>query len=164
MNDRRRHRAFTLLDLLLTVAIIAILATVAVPALRPNDSLKLISAATILTADIEFAQSATLEDPANPTIVRVDSDKPGYWLALASDPETPIQRPMGGAYEVTFGEGANDFLDNLGLKLDGPADSVVFDGFGRLNQPDDVTVVLSSPTGELAVRVAATTGSVYVGE
>jgi hypothetical protein len=65
---------------------------------------------------------------------------------------------------VTFGEGTGEFLEGLGVKLDGAAESVVFDAFGRLNQPDDVTVTLSSPTGDLVVRVAASTGSVYVGE
>lgn len=131
------------------------------PALRPNDSLKLISAATLLTADIEFAQSATLDNPADPTIVRIDEKQSAYWLALDSDPETPISRPGGGAYEVRFGQGRHQFLEGLGLRLDdGKNNTIVYDAFGRLDRTSDAMIVLSSPTGGLTVRVAATTGSV----
>lgn len=162
---RRTRRAFTLLDLLLTIAILAIISTIAAPSLRPNDSLKLISAATILTADLEFAQSATLEDPADPTILRVDTKEGRYWLAKASDAETPVLRANGTAYEVDFGAGSSQYLDGIGIECkELPDDAVVFDAFGRLTLSDDIVLNLTSPTGVLTVRIAASTGSVYIGK
>lgn len=159
------RRGLTLLDVMLTVAILAIIAAVAAPSLRPNDSLKLISAATILTADLEFAQSATLEDPSDPTLVRVDIEEERYWLAKASAPETPITRSNGEAYSVQFGAGSSQYLDGIGLDTKDLADdAVTFDAFGRLTASEDVILTLTSPTGSLEVRVVSATGSVYIGE
>lgn len=150
---------------MLTVAIIAIIGAVAAPSLRPNDSLKLISAATILTADLEFAQSATLEDAADPTVVRVDEAADRYWLARSSAPETPIVRPSGEPYDITFGEGGSEFLAGIGIAAkDLPSGTVTFDAFGRLEQSDDIILTLTSPTGDLTVRIASSTGSVYIGK
>lgn len=160
------RRAFLLLDLLLAIVVMAILAAVALPALRPNDSLKLISGATMVAADLEFAQASTLEDPTDPVIFRVDDTIARYWLARQSAPDTPITKPNGSPHEVQFGEGAHDFLDNVGIHLDDTDDgaTVSFDPFGRLTQTKDTLVVLTSPTGELAVRIASATGSVYIGK
>ncbi|MBL8746153.1 MAG: hypothetical protein JNK58_07335 [Phycisphaerae bacterium] len=161
----RCPRAFTLLDLMLTIAILAIISVVAAPSLRPNDSLKLISAATILAADLEYAQSATLEHPADPTVVRIDAEKKTYWLARASDPESPINRPDGSPYEVVFGAGANNYLAGIGLSAkELPASAVTFDAFGRLTHPDDAILTITSPSGDLNVRVVSATGSVYIGK
>lgn len=166
MSTHPRHRGFLLLDLLLAVVVMAILAAVAIPALRPNDSLKLISAATMITTDLEFAQASTIDDPTDPVVFRVDDKFARYWLAKQSDPETPIDRPNGSPYEAQFGAGPHDYLTDIGLRLEESADgsTVQFDAFGRLTQTDDVFVMLSSPTGELAVRVASATGSVYIGK
>lgn len=153
-----------LLDLLLALAIVAIIAVVAVPSLRPNDSLKLIGAATLAVSDIEYAQSQTLENPSDPTIIRVDPQGGRYWLALSSTPETPIQRPVGAdAYEVTLGAGAHEHFDQMQVRLQPDADAIVFDGFGRLDGNDDVWLVFVTEAGELAVRITASTGSVAIG-
>ncbi len=171
-HPARRHRpntphrpGFLLLDLLLAIVVIAILTAVVVPSLRPNDSLKLISAATMITADLEFAQSATLDDPGDPIIVRVDDDAPRYWLAKLSDPETPITKSSGAPYEVEFGTGTAEFLTDVSLTLEqGKNGAVVFDAFGRLDQTADASIVLTAPTGELAVVITASTGSVAIGD
>ncbi len=157
------RRGFLLIDLLMALVVIAILVTVALPALRPNDSLKLISAATVLAADLEFTQASTLNEPQDPFIVRVDDAAARYWIARQSDPEVPITKPDGSPYEVELGT-AESFPD-IGLRLEGGKDgAIVFDAFGRLADGANAQIVLTSPTGELPVRVLASTGSVYIGE
>lgn len=155
---------FALLDIMITLSLLGVIAAVAIPALRPDDSLKLISAATILAADLEYAQSATLADPDDPIVVRVDAVSASYWLARAATPEAPIERSNGDPYVVVFGSEDALLFEGLGIAVENGEDSVAFDGFGRLAGNDDARIVLSSDTGELLVRIAASTGSVYVGE
>lgn len=157
------RRAVALLDVLLATALLAVLAAIAIPSIRPDDSLKLIGASVLMTADLEYAQSASLATPSDPTLVRFDADAERYWLALASSPETPIPRPGGGLYEVTLGGAGAEQLDGVGLALEGVTNSTIrFDAFGRLDQPADAQVVFSASTGSLRVRVAASTGSVFL--
>lgn len=157
-------RAFTLIDLLLTVVVIGVVAAAAVPALTPEEHLRLQSAAIVLTADLEYAQSATIAEPADPTVIRLREDGLGYWLALESEPDTPIAIPGSGEpYELTFGEGRGAQLGGvfIGLGTDDPT-TLTFDPFGRLNGGADVSVRLTNLSGDLIVRIADATGSVFI--
>lgn len=161
----QRERGFTFVELMITVALLAIAAMVALPALRPDDPLKVIGAATMLASDIEFAQSATLASPSDPTIVRFADKQPRYWLALESDPSTPILRPNGKPYEVHFGADGAQYLAGLQVELEGdPGGDITFDAFGRLSQTQDARVVVGNPTGSLVVTVTSSTGSVSIAE
>jgi prepilin-type N-terminal cleavage/methylation domain-containing protein len=161
----QRERGFTFVELMITVALLAIAAMVALPSLRPDDPLKVIGAATMLASDIEFAQSATLASPADPTIVQFADKQPRYWLALQSDPATPILRPNGKPYEVFFGQDGAQFLAGLQVELQtDPDGAITFDAFGRLTQTEDAHVVVGNPSGALVVTVKSTTGSVSIAE
>lgn len=153
-----------LIDLAITLVIIGIVVLAVVPVVRPEEHVKLIASSSILAADLEFAQSATLASPGDPTVVRFDAENARYWLALRSDPETPIPRPDSSEpYEVTFGEGENHNLWGLAVTLaDVPDDMVVFDAFGRVAQEADPSITLSGEAGEVRVRVRASTGSVWI--
>lgn len=160
-----RGRGFTMVELMISVALIAIAAMIALPALRPDDPLKVIGAATMLASDIEYAQSATLASPADPTIVRFTDSQPHYWLALESDPSTPILRSNGKPYEVHFGQDGAEYLAGLQVQLeDDPGGAITFDAFGRLAQTADARVVIGNTSGGLVVTVKATTGSVSIAE
>lgn len=161
----QRERGFTFVELMITVALLAIAAMVALPSLRPDDPLKVIGAATMLASDIEYAQSATLASPADPTIVQFAEKQPRYWLALESDPATPILRPNGKPYEVHFGVEGAQYLAGLQVELESdPAGAITFDAFGRLTQTEDARVVVGNPAGALVVTVTSSTGSVSIAE
>jgi prepilin-type N-terminal cleavage/methylation domain-containing protein len=161
----RAFKGFTLVDMMMAVAVMGVLALIALPALRPDEPLKLISAGNTLASDIEFAQSATLAVPSDPTILVVDPQGKGYWLALASDAATPILRPYSNKpYEVRFGDGDLAFLGSVTIAFPGDADGhVTFNALGRLDTPANARLVLSNASGSLAVHVASSTGSVSVG-
>lgn len=164
-SSRFARAGVALLDVMLAIVVLSIVVVAAVPALRPSEGLKLVSAATVLAADIEFAQSSSIDKPTDPTIVRVDDKEGRYWLARASAPQTPIERPDGTPWLVDFASGKQAYLQGLGLRLEnGVNDAVVFDGFGRLTASADARIVLVSPAGELPVRIASSTGSVSIGE
>jgi len=163
----RAPLGITLVDVLLTAVILSILAVISLPALRFDDPVRLISASTMITADLEYAQSATLASPANPVIVKFDSDGAGYWLALKSAPDTPIPRPgSGDPFEVEFGSGAFPYFQGLKAVLDsgGKDGAVEFDAFGRLQPSLDVRILVINGSGDVAVNVKASTGSVSVSE
>lgn len=163
---RRAARGMMLVDLVMALAVLGIVMLAVMPSANPGESMKLVAATTILTADIEYAQSQTLARPADPTILRFDEDGNRYWLALASDPDTPIVRPNGvDPYEVEFGAGAFRQLWGVTVTVqDIPDQIMVFDAMGRLVQSVSAVIRLGNAQGELAVVVRATTGSVSVVE
>ncbi|MEM1424272.1 MAG: hypothetical protein AAGH64_09735, partial [Planctomycetota bacterium] len=155
MTDRARSRGVMLIDLLVAVAIIGVVVLAVVPMVRTEGPLQLVSGTTMIAADIEFAQSRTLAQPSDPTIVCVRDDGSGYWLALLSDPTVPIDDPKGSRWERVFGVGTLAELDGctigaIGLERlpdDGPH-AVVFDSFGRLGQEGDGAIRLTNDAGE----------------
>jgi len=158
------HKGITFIDTMMAVALLAILALIALPAVGPDQPLRVISAATVLASDIEFAQSASLASPSDPVVVRFDGAGARYWLARASSPETPIERPgrpAGTPYLVQFGAGDALYLAGVSCATTNVPDGVLaFDAFGRLDQLGDATVTLANDSGSAAVQVSASTGSV----
>ena len=117
----RRHQetgaGFALIDLMVTLAIVAIMAAVLFPRIEDEGLLRLTAAARLIASDIEMAQVMTISNPSEPIIVKFE---PGgtYWLAPAADPDTPILRS--GAiqpYRVVFGEGRGRSATNVTLVL-----------------------------------------------
>ena len=125
----RRHQdhpgGFTLIDLMVTLTIIAVMAAVLIPRMDDGGRLNLMAGARLLASDIEMAQIMTIANPADPIVVKFEPTLGIYWLAPASDPDNPILRP--GAtqlYKVVFGQ-------------------------GRGRTAKDVTFALSDVTGEV---------------
>ena len=97
---------FTLIDLMMTLTIIAVMATVLIPRMGDGGRVRLIAGSRVLSSDIEMAQIMTISNPTAPIVVKFEPSSSTYWLAPADDPDNPILRP--GAtqlYRVTFGAG-----------------------------------------------------------
>lgn len=146
------------------MVVIAILAVVVVPALAPEDAVKIVSASHMLASDLEFAQSTSLADPSDPIVIVFDDEAPRYWLARSSDPATPMTRPgSGGAYLIEMGVDLAHQLDGVAFEPGNVANRIIaYDAFGRLDQLDDAFVRVHNYTGEIFVSVSASTGSVSV--
>lgn len=163
-----RARAFSLIDTMMAIVIIGIAVLIAIPGAAPSQSLRLVGAATTLVSDLEYAQSATLAAPIDPTVVRILDDPPMYWLARVSEPDKPISRPGSTqSYVVEFGSGDQAYLGEVMVGLMDPGGTVVagtvaFDAFGRLGSADDARIRLSNSSGEIFVEVRASTGSVAI--
>lgn len=166
-SDQTSGSAFTLLELLIAVMVMAIVAAMAVPALAPNDGARLSGAATLLASDLEFAQSLSIANPDDLAAVRFDPDDPDgatYWVALSSAPDTPIDRPgTDEPYLVQFGQGDAAQLEGVNLSVTGVSDdTVIFDQFGRLATTDEVMVRLNNAAGRRGVRISAATGFITI--
>jgi len=157
-------RAFTLIELLIALAALAIVAAVALPSGRLDRRVQLAAAATMLASDIEYAQSLTLSAPGDPAIVRVAADGSGYWVARKSAPTTPIARPdTGEPYQVVFGAGVARRLQGVSVTKLAPAGDVEYDAFGRLAGGVDAALQLRAGASVMLVTVSASTGAVTVG-
>ena len=157
------RRAFTLVEMMIVVLVMAIVAAAVLPNATADGTIRLVSAVNMLAADIEYAQSVSLSDPDDPALFRIDEKAEQYWLARASDPETPITKPGGDPYVVTYGQGGDATFPGIDVDLVDEENDVAFDAFGRLAQPGDRTIRLSSPvSGAMRVVVSADTGSVFI--
>lgn len=158
-----RRAGFTLTEMLIVVALMGVVAMAILPNATADGTIRLVSAVNMLIADIEYAQSLSLEEPDDPILFRIDEPNEQYWLARASDPDTPIDTPNGEPYLVTFGPGGDATFPGITVDLVDEGEDVAFDKFGRLNVPGDRTIRLTSPlSGTMRVVVSADTGSVFI--
>lgn len=159
---RAARRGFTLVDLTMAVAVIGVVLLAVVPTTGVGEPMRLIGLSSRVTADIEAAQTLTLSSPGDPTIVVFDAVNQRYWLALQSDPETPIATTSGDAWLVDLSPGSVAGGET-GIQLQvttGAQTALIFDEFGRLVGGDDFEVRLGNNTGDIFVQTSASTGSV----
>jgi len=161
---RRAPRAFSLINLMITIAVMAIVAAAVLPSVASGNQVNVTGAAYLLASDLEYAQSISLAEPDEPALVRFDVDAGAYWIARAGSPDTPILRANGrDPYRVEFGRGDAAAASDVAIALTGAVDdAVAFDGFGRLATPDDAVVTLTGQHGVRRVRIDADTGVVTI--
>lgn len=162
-----RATGFTLIELLISLAVLGIVMFAVLPRGAPDEPMRLLAAGSVLAADLEYAQSATLANPQQPIVVKFDSKGFGYWLAPAEEPDSPINRPNSSEpYTVTFGMGNAEVLEGVWIDPSVlPEDyTIEYDAFGRLTIFTDVRVKLLNSAGSIEVVVRANTGSVRMGQ
>lgn len=157
------RRAFTLIEILIVVVLMAVIAAAVLPNASADGAIRLVSAVNMLAADIEYAQSLSLDDPSDPALLRIDEANERYWLARASDPATPIDHPSGDPYVIRYGSDGDATFPGITVDLTDEKNDVAFDQFGRLASPGDRTFTLTSiVSGSMRVVVSADTGSVFI--
>ena len=138
MNGWSSHRrsAFTLIELIAVMTLVAILAAVAIPSFASVGSTNAGMAARILAADIAFARQRAIATGVR-TWVTIDPDAE-QWTLASEQPGVPgladalaIQRPgVGGAWSVNFTDFDLDSADVTAAVFDG-APTVGFDWRGQ---------------------------------
>lgn len=163
MNSHQTQfrRAVTLMEVMIVTLVISIAAVVVIPSASGNDPVTIRAASANLAADIEYAQAATVANPADPTVVVFDAPQNRYFVALASAPSVPIDRPgapAGAKFDVRLADlpGA----DGLDLLVQGVGSHLRFDALGRLAQASDIVITFANPAGRIDVMIDAETGSV----
>jgi prepilin-type N-terminal cleavage/methylation domain-containing protein len=162
-SRRWADRGFTLVELLITISIIAIAAALVVPQMADDQAMRLEAAARVLVSDIELAQVLTIAQPDRPVVVRFDGDTQTYWLAYASDPDTPLPRgDTGDPYEVTLGLGrASAATDVTMAVFDMEDDTLTFNEQGGVEDMNTRPVIrLVSPARAIELHVTPTTGTI----
>ncbi|MBT8485296.1 MAG: prepilin-type N-terminal cleavage/methylation domain-containing protein [Phycisphaerales bacterium] len=168
-NRRGRPRAqgFTLVELLMVVAVLAILAGLVVPTMGAADRARLRAATRLLAADLEYAQAESMSHGGDPRLVVFDARERSYRVVAASTPDVPITHPGDGQpYETRFGVGrAADLLGVTFRRLALGGDDVLgFGAWGELDQTDAATITLALGDREVTITVTSDTGELSIGE
>lgn len=162
MRPTRLQHAFTLVELMIAVAILAVAVGLIIPSLGPNDRSRLLAAANLIASEIELAQSLSIATPEDRAVVKFDLAAPAgvtWWIAPASAPDTPIMRPYSTTPHVTtLGVGDAADLGGIGVTLVGTADTIGFEEFGRPDPPAEIRVRLTNAAGTLDLVLSESTG------
>ncbi len=153
----RDRAAFSLLELLVVIIILAIAAAIVIPNVSSARGIEAMSAARLIATDLQYAQNMAITHQ-NPVTVAFDTGGESYSLSNTSG---PLIHPMTKeAYSVPFSlQSGFEDLDVVSASFAGVS-SVTFDELGAPDNPGSVTV----QAGPHAYRidVAAATGRVTV--
>lgn len=158
-----KRRAFTLMEMMVTITIIGVVAVSAAPLFRNEEFLRMMAASSLVISDIELAQVMTMSYPEQPVVVRFEPDRGQYWLAYGYDPETAILRPdTGDPYIVTLGQGRAAGAGGVELLLDQISGNMLeFNAQGGLAQfTARPAIQLSSGPSAVTLLIGPTTGSI----
>ncbi len=157
---------FTLVELLIVIAIIAIAALTAIPMMSSAASVQIRSAANMLTADLEYAKSMSISRGQNFSVV-FDKNTESYWIEDQDD--NIISHPVkkGFDYVIDFqNDGRLDKVDIVDVDFDGTSE-VIFDYLGSPYNGSDTPLnsgVINLQAGgtTATVRVEAVTGFISI--
>ncbi len=167
------RRAFTMIDLLVTMAVLSVVILAAIPAFNADNGTRVIAAANLIIADLSNARALSIQNPSDPVSVVVGAGGVSYFLAKDSDPDAPMPLPIGvgGKYAVVFGEGDHTNLWGVFVAPEGVEPSAVvaeslprmtFDAFGRLSPQADARIEVTSEKSSLTIVVRGDTGDAFI--
>lgn len=162
-KSRDVRQAFTLLELLVTLTIIAAFTAVVAPMFSDDSRMRVMAASSIIASDIELAQVMSIARPDQPVVVRFAPAQSRYWLAYASTPNTPLLREDNGLpYEVVMGSGRARSAAGVTLNIQQATDNgFAFAAHGGLADFSQTPVIkVMAGTRGIMLSVAPTTGSV----
>ena len=176
------RRAFTLVELLLVIALIGIIAGALLPSFQPAVAEQLASAARIIAADTMYCRDLAVGNSSKYTLT-FDPANNRYWLEHSGDNSSldtlPVQ-PFSGSGSTSTRHVVNlDDLPNLavpvrliGVESVGPSVQSVttleIGPMGETTRPDPTRIWLASGSGEeklyISLQVDPVTGLVAEGD
>ncbi|MCY2924103.1 MAG: GspH/FimT family protein [Planctomycetota bacterium] len=148
-------RAFSLAELIVVVAILAIAAAIIIPELKDTNKFQAMSAARILTTDLEFARDTAI---TTQTPVTVTFNVPGKSYTLSNASGALVHPMTKTAYTVAFASQSGMGAVGLVSASFGGAATVTFDVTGAPNQ--EGTVRVQAGAFPYTVQVYRATGRV----
>ncbi len=158
LQSSRLRGAFTLIELMVVMVILAILAGIVLPTVMSTTGMQATSGARVIAADLQYAQNVAITHQQSITVTFVPGTD-SYSLSNASGPLIhPITKE---AYTVGFGAG-NEF-ENLDLVTTNLTNhKVTFDSMGVPNNSG--TVEIKAGSTEYDITIAPATGKITVSQ
>ena len=158
-NLRGRIRGFTLVELLIVIAIISIAALTAIPMMSSAASMQIRSAANMLTADLEYAKSMAISRAQNFSVV-FDASADSYRIEDQYGNVLPHPVKKGFNYVIDFqNDGRLKKVDIISVDFDPGSDNTIT--FDYLGSPySGTTSPLNSGVISLQAGGASTTVTV----
>lgn len=160
---RNHAQGYTLLELLVVVALLAIIAALATPAFTAGNTAKARAAARALIADFAYAQSLSMGSET-PVLINFSSDGAGYWAAFATDPAVPLRDPKTGkAFKRDFSQDIPH--DLFGVRIASctqggvPTALIQFGALGELAVAQDVVVTMTCAGEDIRISFDSAMGS-----
>jgi type IV pilus assembly protein PilA len=161
-----RQAGFTLVEMMTVVIVLAIVAALAVPMMSNTASDKLKGAASMLIADLAFAQVESIAHGDDPRLLVFDNPNDTYHIAATSDTATPITNPITRQpYLIDYDTSASGSLIGVTItsySLDGD-DQLAFGIYGGLDQATPATITLACDTMTITVTTDPNTGEASMG-
>lgn len=157
----RQRRGFTFAEVLIVVAILAIVASLAITGDSRPDRTQLRAAARLLVADLEYAQMQSVGNGSDPCVIVFGDANSSYYLARLSDANTPIDDPGTGLpMRTTFGEGRAAGLSRVSFDAInvGGDKQLAFTSTGAPDQATDAVITLRAGAETITIRVDGATG------
>lgn len=171
-SSHLRQHALTLLELMIVVAVLAIIGALAIPLFAASDQSRLRGAANVLASDLDAARAESIGHAEDPRFVVFDTDNGTWHIAPTSDTTTPINHPeTGRPYTRTLGQRDLQQLSGITIadyNLDTDSETndnkLGFGIYGQTDQTNDATITLAANGMTLTLTVSAGTGEVTIGE
>ena len=162
MKKHRTHRGFTLMELLLSLGILAMLAALAAPMFGNNEALQLDVTRRLLISDLEYSQILAITNPNDAVALVIDESGEGWHIATVSNPEVPLLDSNSGEPLVTIlGEGPATSASILTIKSNTVDNMIAFDQNGGLvdfAQVAEITLQIEDITS--IIQISPMTGSI----
>lgn len=147
---RRGGEAFTIIEILIVVVILAIAALTAIPMMSSAGSVQVRSAANMIAADLEYAKSLAISRGQNFSVV-FDTSTESY--KITDQYGNTIWHPVkkGSDYVIDFQKEGLDRVDVTDVDFDGTS-QVRFDYLGSPDNGGTVTVQAGGTTATISVE------------
>lgn len=161
MKSKRTHHGFTIIELLLSISILAILVTLAAPMFGDNDALQLDVTKRLLMSDLEYTQILAIANPDDEIALVLSSEGDGWIIASTSSPTVPLEDSITGeALHTSLQDGSFE-TSNVTIQCNDIDRMIVFDPNGGLTDfTQETSFVLACGDSTTEIVVSPTTGSI----
>jgi len=153
------HKAFTIIEILIVVALLAIAGMMVVPMMSSAASIQIDSAANMIAADLEYAKSMAISRGQNFSVV-FDAAAEAYQIKDQTGSVIPHPVKKGFNYTVNFQSDSRlNKVKILSADFDG-TDTVTFDYLGSPYNGKSPPTALNS--GVISLQAAGVTKTIRV--
>lgn len=162
MKQTNRQYGFTIIELMLSLAILVVLAALAAPMFGNTESLQLDVTKRLLISDLEYSQILAITNPDDAIALVIDDAGNGWHIALVVNPTIPLNDSVTGEPLVTIlGQGAATSASDVSIESNTTSNMIAFNQNGGLvdfSQVAQITLHINEVTS--LIQISPMTGSI----